>query len=62
MVPGIPSEMRDKVFERFFRVDDTRARQSGGTGLGLAIAKWAVVANDGSIGLFDRFKWEPPLV
>jgi signal transduction histidine kinase len=49
--PGIPPEHRERVFDRFYRVDEGRARQSGGTGLGLAIAKWAVEANGGRITL-----------
>jgi heavy metal sensor kinase len=47
----IAEEFRQKVFERFFRVDASRSRDAGGSGLGLAIAKWAVEANDGSIRL-----------
>jgi heavy metal sensor kinase len=47
----IPEDLRQKVFERFFRIDASRSREAGGTGLGLAIAKWAVEANDGSISL-----------
>ncbi len=47
--PGIAAEHRDRVFERFYRVDDARSRESGGVGLGLAIARWAVEANGGRI-------------
>lgn len=35
--PGIPAELHDKVFERFFRVDKSRSKETGGTGLALAI-------------------------
>ncbi len=47
--PGIPVEHRDKVFERFYRVDKARTRAEGGTGLGLSIVKWAVSVNGGNV-------------
>jgi signal transduction histidine kinase len=47
--PGIPEAERDRVFERFYRTDDSRNRSSGGTGLGLAIAKEIAEAHRGSV-------------
>ncbi|HIW76592.1 MAG TPA: two-component sensor histidine kinase [Candidatus Gordonibacter avicola] len=46
---GIPADLRDKVFERFFRVDKSRSKETGGTGLGLAIVKHAVIYHGGTI-------------
>lgn len=54
--PGIPVEYRDKIFERFFRLDKSRTRDSGGSGLGLAIVKWAVEVQGGSIHLEKKDK------
>lgn len=48
---GIPADMQRKVFERFFRVDSSRARQTGGTGLGLAIVKHAAAYHGAKIRL-----------
>ena len=67
---GIPKESRERVFERFYRVDKGRARKTGGTGLGLPIAKWIAARHNGWIqvtskpGMGSRFTlllpWEKP--
>jgi len=46
---GIAPEHRERIFDRFFRLDEARSRENGGTGLGLAIARWAVEVNGGQI-------------
>jgi signal transduction histidine kinase len=52
--PGIPAGERERVFERFARLDDARGRDAGGTGLGLAIVRELLRRSDGSISLQDN--------
>lgn len=49
--PGVPSSHRERIFERFFRLDAGRSRDKGGTGLGLAIVKHLVLAMGGDVGM-----------
>jgi signal transduction histidine kinase len=51
--PGIPADDRQRVFERFVRLDDARARDRGGSGLGLAIVAEVVSAHGGAITISD---------
>lgn len=52
---GIPDRYAVRVFERFFRVDRARSRESGGTGLGLSIVKNVAVSHGGSVSLESEF-------
>jgi two-component system sensor histidine kinase SenX3 len=51
---GIPRADQERVFERFFRVDQARSRATGGTGLGLAIVKHVAANHNGSIRLWSQ--------
>lgn len=53
---GIPEELQDKVFERFYRVDKARSRETGGTGLGLALTRNSILLHRGSIKLYSKEK------
>lgn len=51
--PGIAPEHSQRIFDRFYRVDESRSRDAGGAGLGLAIAQWAVRVHGGGIQLLS---------
>lgn len=51
---GIPDDCKEQVFERFYRVDKARSRDTGGTGLGLAITKSVIQMHEGSIKLYSE--------
>lgn len=51
---GIPSEYQDKIFERFYRIDKARSRETGGTGLGLAITRNIILMHNGSIKIKSK--------
>ncbi|WP_236034474.1 sensor histidine kinase [Bifidobacterium saguinibicoloris] len=51
---GIPAASIDRIFERFYRVDPARSRQTGGTGLGLAIVKHSVADCGGTVSVWSR--------
>jgi len=49
--PGVPPADRDRIFERFTRLDDARSAQDGGAGLGLAIARDIAVRHGGTVSV-----------
>lgn len=51
---GIPESEQERIFERFYRVDPSRSRETGGTGLGLSIVKHAASHHRGEIRLFSK--------
>jgi signal transduction histidine kinase len=51
--PGIPEAERDRVFDRFVRLDDSRSRTDGGSGLGLPITREIVAAHGGTVTIVD---------
>lgn len=51
---GIPADVQEHVFDRFYRVDKARSRETGGTGLGLAITKSVVIMHRGAIKLLSN--------
>ena len=51
---GIPDNAQNYIFDRFYRVDKARARQTGGTGLGLAITKNVVLMHNGAIKVYSK--------
>ncbi len=50
---GIPPQIREKIFQRFWRADTSRARETGGSGLGLAIVASIVASHNGSVEVLD---------
>lgn len=51
---GIPEEVQDRIFERFYRVDKARSRETGGSGLGLAITRNVILMHRGAVKLTSR--------
>lgn len=53
---GIPEDVQDHIFERFYRVDKARSRETGGTGLGLSITRNAILMHRGAIKVYSKEK------
>lgn len=53
---GIPKECQDSIFERFYRVDKARSRETGGTGLGLSITRKVILLHKGAIKVYSKEK------
>jgi signal transduction histidine kinase len=51
--PGVPDDERERIFERFVRLDDARSRDEGGAGLGLAIARDVAVRHGGTLSVVE---------
>ena len=52
--PGITPDQQDRIFERFYRLDDARSRQTGGTGLGLSIVKHVISQHGGEVSVWSQ--------
>lgn len=51
---GIPEKDQPHVFNRFYRADESRTKDTGGTGLGMAIAKWIILKHEGTIKIQSK--------
>lgn len=51
--PGIPADQRERIFDRFVRLEKDRSRESGGTGLGLSIVQWVMRMHHGTVRVAD---------